>query len=138
MVVIKKLIFAAILFCNYIVAGQDMPLDKDFFKNKLTNFKINHPHFADFEAFRLFKQVQIQQQSVLLLRPSEFADPYNQVQPIGYRMKKIPEKIDYDNLFMQCGPLQPRNSEDMMIRAIKNYVINKYVIGLFLPTIYDD
>ena len=51
---------------------------------------------------------------------------------------KFPEKrLNYNELMISCGTMQPTSSHDLMIDAVKYYVLNKYVFSLFSNTEYD-
>ena len=134
----KKVIIVSILLINLIAVGQDISFDKIFFNNKLNSFNINQLDFSFFKVLSLEKQRKIQIQSVLFSRQSELIAVKNRVQPIDYKLKKTPYSINYEQNYVQCGPLQLRNSEDMMVGAVIDYIFNKYVVSLFLPTPYDD
>ena len=133
----KKIVFVAALLNNLLCCGQDIAFEKDFFKNKLANFSNDFNHFSQSQVGRSIEQNQVREIAVSMIVLSKFASTYSP-QTINFRMKKIPYAMNHDEDFMQCGPFQPRNSQDMMIRAIKSYLFNKYILGLFLPTPYDD
>ena len=51
---------------------------------------------------------------------------------------KFPEKrLNYNELMISCGTMQPTSSQNLMIGAVKYYVLNKYVFSLFSNTEYD-
>lgn len=131
----KILLFYFLLLNACLLLGQDTTFDPDYFYNKRIEIALQHEVNNAFETHYNFKPLKTVDESFVLRQPSAFKSPYN-VSQLKFKNKKIPEMIDYNNQ-MQCGPLQLRNSQDMMINTIKNYLINKYVFGLFVRTSYD-
>ena len=131
----KNLIFILCVLCYSLSVAQDIPFDKDYFQNKRIEIALQKQNFSAFNPQFRLDQKETETESVVLTKPSKFKSQYTFSQ-LKLDIKNVPEMIDYNNQ-MQCGPLQPRNSKDMMVRAIKNYVINKYLFGSFMKTTYN-
>lgn len=132
----KHLIFGLLLLNYCFAVGQDLSFDKNYFKNKLAEIALQKQIFTDFQPQSRYEQKESEQESVVLTKPSEFRSPYRVAQMQKFKVEIAPQQIDPDEFSFLCGPLQPRNSKDMMIRAAKRYVLNKYVFGLFMKKEY--
>jgi hypothetical protein len=130
----KNVIFVFYLSCYGLSVAQDTPFEKDYFQNKRIEFimqkqnSIAEPHF-------ILNQKEVETASMVLTKPSEFKKQYTFSQ-LKLNIKKVPDMIDFNNQ-MQCGPLQLRNSQDMMVGAIVDYIVNKYIFGSFMKTSFN-
>jgi hypothetical protein len=132
---LKNLIFALVLTLHLFVMGQHNAFDKNYFQNKLTELAKNEQVFTNITVKRDFNNKPNNTESVVLEKRREFVNQFS-YEPLNIKLKKIPKMIDYNDT-MQCGPLQLRRSEDMMVGAIVDYVVNKYIFGSFMKTSYN-
>jgi hypothetical protein len=120
------------ILCYGLSVAQYTLFDENYFQNKRIEIAMQKQMFTDFGTQFQLHQNSMQAESLVLTNPSEFKSQYTFSQ-LNLNIKKVPEMMNYNDR-MQCGPLQPRNSEDMMIHAIKYYLFNKYILGAFVKT----
>ncbi len=124
-------LFFLLLCCTFFYGQNSNTLQFEF-KNENSDFKT----LSSTAEFASLFDVQKEKHSLLSQnRPFNETTLNKQFENMNFKL--LEKQIDYNNLMIQCGVLQPIESKDMMISAVKNYILNKYVLSLFVKTEYN-
>lgn len=128
----KIILLFFLLLCSTVFLGQNSNALPFEFKNENSDFKT----LSNASEFASFFDVQKEKHS-LLSQYGSFNEATLNKQFENINFKVLEKRIDYNSLMVQCGVLQPIESKDMMISAVKYYILNKYVFSLFSKTEYN-
>lgn len=131
-------IFLLLLFSNFIFS--QIIHERFFGSNIDLNFHIkqNSINIEDLKPNHKDCLLKIYESKYSFLHTNEnlLLNKLNQ-QFKNLNFKTLEKKMDFDSFMTQCGVFQLTSSKDLMIGAIKNYILNKYILSLFAKTDYN-
>lgn len=130
MKIFVRLVFLLNFSCS---TGQEIVVEKNYFTRAASEFNVERQSFT-LQNFKFSKQTL--EQSLLAIDSKRSTNLNLNIQFEKINMKPLEEKMNFNDLLL-CGPMESRNSKDFMLSAIKHYILNKYVLSLFVNTKYD-
>jgi hypothetical protein len=131
----KLLITLMLFFCSILSFSQEGFFNKNYFKDRLFDINVFTKKSLVFNSFIYNVSDNIVDvPSILLIDENRYKHLNTKIQFQKLPDMTLEEKMNYEDMYFGC---MPSNSQDLMMSAIKDYILNKYVLSLFLNTPYN-
>jgi hypothetical protein len=129
----KLYVTLLLFFCSLLSFSQEAFFNEGYFKDRFFDVGVITKKPFVLKYFKL-NDSSMNEPSILLVDGNKYKMLNTKIQFQKLPNMKLEDKMNYEEMYFGCPPA---NSEDLMMNAIKDYILNKYVLSLFVNTPYN-